>query len=267
MRVEIKADFDEALRSNIDCDKRVIVVIDYLIPKNLVPVPEDTVVFWVTTQPEGDYNEIIKAHPECYTYLLTFFPDLLELPDAYYFMGCTPFVEPNLSIGKKFGISTVMSGRMNLPGHLLRREFFDRQHEVLPDLDFYLGSHNALPEHLYKYGIRLSAEKRDKITVFNRMFHVTFASYQMENFFSEKLIDCFLTMTVPIFWGCPNIGEYFNIDGMIIVEDVNDAIDACNSLMARDYHRRADALIDNYQRALEYRTYEYQLEKTIKKIL
>jgi hypothetical protein len=29
------------------------------------------------------------------------------------------------------------------------------------------------------------------------------------NYFTEKIIDCFLCWTKPIYWGCPNIGDYF----------------------------------------------------------
>ena len=267
MRVEIRADFGEALQSVIETDQKVLVVIDWMIPKNIFPVPDDTTVFWVTTQPEGDYNQVIKDHPECYTHLLTMFPELLKLPNAHYFMGCTSFFSPNPFLAKTLGVSTVMSGRMNLPGHLLRREFFDRQAEVTVPLDFYLGTHNALPEALYERGIRLSAEKKDKIIAFNRMFHVTFGSYKRWGFFSEKLIDCFITMTVPIFWGCTNIGDYFNADGIIIVDSVDEAIDVCNSLTEEDWESRSAAMLDNYHRGLEYHSYEYQLDKTIKEIL
>ena len=267
MKVEIKADFDEAIRCNIDLPQRVVVVIDWMIPTNVHPVPDDTVVFWVTTQPEGDYNKIIQDHPECYTYLLTMFPELLKLPNAHYFMGCTSFVEPDPNIKKEFGVSTVMSGRRNLPGHALRWEFFDRQGEVTVPLDYYLGTHNALPEPLYERGIRLSAEKRDKITAFNRMFHVTFASFRRWGFFSEKIIDCFITKTIPIFWGCINIGDYFNTASIIQVEDVSNAIDICNLLTEDVYYDRMHSVEDNYKRGLEYYSYEYQLEKTIKRIL
>ena len=267
MRAEIKADFGEALYSTVETDRNVLIVIDYMIPQNVYPVPADTTVFWVTTQPEGDYNEIIKSHPECYTYLLTFFPELLELPNAHYFMGCTSFFDPDPDIKKEFGVSTVMSGRMNLPGHLLRREFFERQDEVTIPLDFYLGTHNALPEPLYDRGIRLPAEKRDKIRVFNRMFHVTFGSYKRWGFFSEKIIDCFITKTVPIFWGCTNIGDYFNVDGIIIVDNVDEAIDVCNSLTERDYNDRLIPLEENYRNGLLWYSYEYQLNKTINTIL
>jgi len=267
MIAKILADFSEALDSIVETDRNILIVVDYMIPLNVYPVSDDTTVFWVTTQPEGDYNDIIKEHPECYSYLLTMFPELLELPNAHYFMGCTSFFEPNQFIEKEFGVSTVMSGRMNLPGHKLRREFFDRQDEVKVPLDFYLGTHNALPDDLYSKGIRLSAEKRDKIIAFNRMFHVTFGSYKRWGFFSEKIIDCFITKTVPIFWGCTNIGDYFNTDGIIIVDNVDEAIDACNSLTEQDYYDRRGAIHENFRHGLLWYSYEYQLNKTINTIL
>jgi hypothetical protein len=30
----------------------------------------------------------------------------------------------------------------------------------------------------------------------------------MENWVTEKIVDCVITGTVPIYWGAPNIGEY-----------------------------------------------------------
>jgi hypothetical protein len=51
------------------------------------------------------------------------------------------------------------------------------------------------------------------------------------------------------------------------VDDVDEAIDVCNSLLVRDYWRLMPAMKENYQRGLEYHNYEYQLEKTIKGIL
>ena len=269
MRADIRTDFEEALNANIelDCTENVLVVIDEGFAQNMYPVPENTIVFWVTTQPDGIYNEMIKAHPECYTYLLTMFPDLLKLPNAHYFMGCTTWFTPDPNIPKKFGVSTVMSGRMNLPGHLLRREFFERREEVTPPLDFYSGTRNGLPEVFYDKGISLPSEKRQKVIVFDCMFHVVFASFKRWGFFSEKIVDCFATMTVPIFWGCTNIGDHFNLDGIIIVDNVDGAIDACNSLTEDDYYSRIDVLKDNYQRGLEYYSYEHQLGKTMKRVL
>ncbi len=45
-------------------------------------------------------------------------------------------------------------------------------------------------------------------------------SIAMENcsrnyYFTEKIIDCFLTDTIPIYWGCPGIDQYFDPRGYL----------------------------------------------------
>jgi len=37
--------------------------------------------------------------------------------------------------------------------------------------------------------------------------------------FTEKITDCFMTGTIPIYYGIKNIGDYFNTDGIIILTD------------------------------------------------
>ena len=270
MKAEIKCDFDEGLRAdvNVDSVKKVEVVIDVAILDSIKPIPEDTIRFFVTSQPEGDYNELIKNNPDCCDYLLTSFEYLLKLPNAYYFMGCTSFFEPDPNIPKEFGVSTVMSGRCNLPGHFLRRELWERRKEIKIPFDFYLGTHNKLPEHFYREGIVLPAEKKEKKRVFNRMYHIAIDSYRRNDFFSEKLIDCFITKTIPIYWGCPNIGKYFNQDGIYVVCNVDDVIWLFNNDIKENiYHEVHDVLEENYQLGLEYYNYGYRLEKTIKEVL
>ena len=71
-------------------------------------------------------------------------------------------------------------------------------------------------------------------------------------YFSEKLIDCFQTKTVPVYWGCPAIGEYFNIDGMIIVGDIDEMIYRINSLKPGDYEKVVDAIEENYELSKDF---------------
>jgi hypothetical protein len=52
-------------------------------------------------------------------------------------------------------------------------------------------------------------------------------SFAIENccydyYFTEKLLDCFLTGTVPIYIGCERIGDIFNSDGIIFLDDKID---------------------------------------------
>ena len=41
------------------------------------------------------------------------------------------------------------------------------------------------------------------------MYSVVIECTTDKNYFSEKIIDCFATMTIPIWYGCDNIGELF----------------------------------------------------------
>lgn len=40
-------------------------------------------------------------------------------------------------------------------------------------------------------------------------YSVAIENSSMDNYFSEKINDCFLLWSKPIYWGCPNISEYF----------------------------------------------------------
>ncbi len=41
------------------------------------------------------------------------------------------------------------------------------------------------------------------------------------NYWTEKISDCYLTWTMPIYWGCPNIHEFFPEESYKIL-DIND---------------------------------------------
>ena len=40
------------------------------------------------------------------------------------------------------------------------------------------------------------------------------------NWITEKLIDCLLSRTIPIYWGAPNVGEYFDRDGILTFDNI-----------------------------------------------
>ena len=40
--------------------------------------------------------------------------------------------------------------------------------------------------------------------------------------FCEKITDCFATGTIPIFWGTKNIGNYFDKEGIIFLENIEE---------------------------------------------
>lgn len=57
-------------------------------------------------------------------------------------------------------------------------------------------------------------------------YSIVIENSSVRNYFTEKLLDCFLEETVPLYWGCPNILNYFPSDAIITLkdEDVRDPV-------------------------------------------
>ena len=57
---------------------------------------------------------------------------------------------------------------------------------------------------------------------------------------------------MPIYWGCPNIGDFFDTRGMIIVDSESDIIELCNQITPETYEQMKPYIDENYERAKEY---------------
>ena len=53
-------------------------------------------------------------------------------------------------------------------------------------------------------------------------FSVAMENCKENYYFTEKIIDCFLTETIPIYWGCPKIDEIFDPRGMVCFDNLQE---------------------------------------------
>ena len=83
-------------------------------------------------------------------------------------------------------------------------------------------------------------------------YHVVIQSCRRDYFFTESLSDAFLAGAVPIYWGCPSIGDIFNPDGIIQCSTLPELVAAVESANPMDYEGRRDAIVDNFNRASAY---------------
>lgn len=84
------------------------------------------------------------------------------------------------------------------------------------------------------------------------------------HYFTEKLIDAFLCLTVPIYWGTDTVTEYFCKDSIIICNDFNDLISAVKNISIEDYNSRLDSLKRNQKTASELGDINYRAAKSIR---
>jgi hypothetical protein len=76
------------------------------------------------------------------------------------------------------------------------------------------------------------------------MFSVAIENASYKTYFTEKIQDCFATGTIPIYYGTPDIGKFFNLDGIIILNDDFDI----STLTPDLYYDKLDAVKENLER-------------------
>jgi glycosyltransferase involved in cell wall biosynthesis len=82
-------------------------------------------------------------------------------------------------------------------------------------------------------------------------YSITMENAQMPFYFTEKIIDCFLSGTIPIYYGCANIKQYFNSKGIITFNNELELTNIINNLSPHFYENNFDAVEENYKLALE----------------
>jgi hypothetical protein len=100
-------------------------------------------------------------------------------------------------------LSCVSSNLAALPGHRARLRFLDRLRE---QVDF----------ELYGRGFRPIADKWDGVAPFR--YSLAIENYACPYYWTEKLADCYLAWTMPIYYGAPNAADFFPAESFVAID-------------------------------------------------
>ena len=84
------------------------------------------------------------------------------------------------------------------------------------------------------------------------MFSVVIENSIEDCYFTEKLLDCFLTGTVPIYCGHKNVSKFFDTDGILFFDGENDLSSVLQTLTESLYTSMADSVNRNFYLAHKY---------------
>ena len=81
------------------------------------------------------------------------------------------------------------------------------------------------------------------------------------DYITEKIMNAYLAGQIPIYWGCPNVNEYFNSKSFINLHDFSDLNEACdyiihvnnNKKLALEYLNQPPCTIENVKKLLWWR--------------
>jgi hypothetical protein len=235
----------------------------------LKPIQRGTYRIIVLEEPlRGKYFSWVQRYRDYYDCVLTYEDEILQTNSkAKLFRGADTWVKGYVSPKKEFNVSTIVGGKVDarMLGYARRHELWRRQGEITIPKKFYLSSHYRWGYADYvNYPYILGDTKKP---LFDSMFHIAIENRSMKHYFSEKLLDCFHTRTVPIYCGCLNLEDYFNTAGTFRVSSVDEIIEVCNQLTPEIYERMLPTIEENFELAQPRSDYMVQLENKIREIL
>jgi hypothetical protein len=139
-------------------------------------------------------------------------------------------------------ISTVCSGKLGRRHtlHRARFEFTGRLEKELPEID------------RFGKGVRYLNDKAEVLDAYR--YHVAIENDNVPDYFTEKLVDSFLGLALPFYFGCTNAADYFPQESFIPIDifDFQGSIDTIRqAIEANEYEKRLPYIEEARRRVLE----------------
>jgi len=220
---------------NILPDEELVIYTDFSVQNVSDKVKHK--IAWLLESPDitpQAYDWISKNNKK-FDYVLTHQKNFLDRGENFIFSptgGCWIKPEDQKIYDKTKNISIIASGKRMTHGQKLRH--------------LIIGLYNNKMD-VYGRGYSPVEYKLDALKEY--MFSVTIENTNKDYYFSEKLIDCFMTGTIPIYFGPPSIGKFFNEKGIIMFQDDDFDIDSLNEEL---YDNMLPYIRENFEKAKEY---------------
>ena len=183
----------------------------------------------------------ITGHP-CLNWLVNKTYDELTQMDAAYGV---------VSKDKNKLFSGVISGHNALEGHYFRLKVLEEIKQKF-EMDLFGKRHNFIPDKwdaLYPYQFSLAMENSSQ-----------------PDYWTEKIMDCYLACTMPVYYGCSNIDKYFPKDSFIQL-DVNNLTYSLDSLKEKLTTEFFQSNYDHILEARELCLYKYSTAAGLSNII
>jgi hypothetical protein len=142
--------------------------------------------------------------------------------------------------------STILSKKDWNAGHRHRLSIWERTKDKFNVDGYGSGCRNYVEQKidgLKDYMFSIAMENEAPPFLFDQEVH----------YFSEKILDCFLSGTIPIYLGNQKaVSQYFNTDGIVFFDRIEQLHKILPTLTAESYHKRIDAVKENFEIAKKY---------------
>jgi hypothetical protein len=102
-------------------------------------------------------------------------------------------------------ISWIVGNALSIPGHIKRRSFLQ-----------FIQKNAPADIELFGRAVRFIEDKWDGLAPYKYSLAVENSS--SPDYWTEKIADCFLSWTIPFYYGCTNLEEYFPEESFIRID-------------------------------------------------
>lgn len=207
--------------------------------KKIAWVCESRAIFHAWSIPKDVFSSLVPKLEQSYDAIYFTDREFNKKSEKFHFSFAgsnLPWVKNQQIFHKTKNCSMFASGKKVTVGHHIRHQIAE---QLAGKIDIVGGAANTR-----KIGSPESPWRHKYLYLNDYRFQIVIENDKYETYFTEKLTDCFATGTIPIYWGAPDIGNYFNLDGMIILDNELDL-----SQLTEDYYlSKLNAIKDNFER-------------------
>lgn len=194
-------------------------------------------ILWTLESPKfnnGVFDKIknnLNKTLDTFDLIFTYNDELLKLDNKFKWVPAMGswIKEPKIHTKKKL-ISMITSNKMYTEQQIFRCEF---------------AKSNINKIDVFGRGFNELENKEDGLCDY--MFSVCVENDTFDTYFTEKILDCFATGTIPIYKGTRNISKYFNINGILFLDDIN-----IDDITEDLYFSKIEYVKENFERCLEF---------------
>lgn len=183
--------------------------------------------------------EYVKNHQEEFDIVVTHDLDFIkQIKNGIYAPHGGTWISPDdwvSNFKKSKNVSIIASEKVNTDGHRLR-------HDAAKLID---------NQHRYGRGYKVIESKLDALKDYR--FSIVIENSKIDGYFTEKLIDCLITHTIPIYWGSKNTLDVFDARGIIsfeTIEELSSILSKCD--FESHYDNAYDAVVTNAKKAKRF---------------
>jgi len=153
-------------------------------------------------------------------------------------------------------LSIIASNKNYAQGHKLRHEVISKNPH--PELELWGSGYNWF-----------SDEPEGRVSPFrDYRYVIVIENCQYPGYLTDKIVDCFATGCIPIYWGCPDIGDHFNTEGFYVWNTYEELQEILDKISAEDYDSKRAYVEENYSRFRELASPDrWMLDNCYRKLL